>query len=153
MKKSLFIFLTALILATLCITACKKNEEKEDCRDIVIADGRLLSPQWMVHVIDSMVNIISERQTAHTYGVYSFEYQNQTYITFEQPFSSDLIIPLTRVYTCSGIKQNSIYFTREIFDAYSETGKIELFVLFCYRPNCRTIGFEVSPDWIIEINP
>ena len=83
MRTKFFIILFSLS-AFLAFLSCSKhdNDDGGDCRDIVISDDRrkLLSPQWMVHIFDSLENEVFDTQLTMSYYVFSIDYNHKTYI-------------------------------------------------------------------------
>ena len=87
MKKLDKRFFIVAFLFFLAFLSCSKhdndNDDGGDCRDIVISDDRrkLLSPQWMVHILDSLENYAFDNQVMNLhYTVLSIEYNHNTYI-------------------------------------------------------------------------
>ena len=71
--------LIAVLFLALVYVACNKSEE-EDCNiNVVIEDGKLISPKWMAHLADSLINTIPRLELSVSY----FEFQQQTYIFFD----------------------------------------------------------------------
>ena len=134
--------LIAAIFLVLAFIACNKEDEKNDCNNIVIKDGKLLSPKWMVNFMDSLENTtewvvlsggkeisINIPKTDLTYFVESFEYQQQTYICMYEILYGNF----RTIYTCSGDKYSSsnLLSLKEWSDAYNATRQGLFRILFC----------------------
>ena len=135
--------IVVLFLALVCV-ACNKHKEEEkeeDCNNVVVKDGKLLSPKWMVNFMDSLENVdvwvvmsVSGkelfwdiRKNWHfTYLVESYEYQQQTHIYIGELAHVGHLI----TYTCSGDNLGRSY-KQEWLEPHGRTRQGLFRAIFC----------------------
>jgi hypothetical protein len=138
----LFLFLAFMV-------SCDKHtkeEPREDCNDIVIYDEKLISPQWMVDVIDSLDRDAAERQVYNVYNVSLFEYKQQTYVVMQEMLNASSWNDV--FYTCHGIYINDASFVRELGSAMEKEGvnyRTPFAAYCCYSNNCVVKSTTVRP--------
>ena len=98
-------YLFAVLVLVFAFIACNKNEDKKDCRDIVIEkvdDVQVIhGPVWFGHVIDSLFDNHVARNMMRLLALYTFKHQEQYYICLQDPVHSGR--NRARFYTCFGI--------------------------------------------------
>ena len=173
------------VLFLMFITVSCKEESKEDnscddltsgdCGKIVLSDdGRLLCPKWLVHVMDSLEEEAITLSKCYVYQLQAFEYQQQTYIQYNQP-SSSAGIP-AGYFTCTGVHlgwlfpyQGTITYnhsyitvifqycngssstTYRYVDPYAEHAVDDETIADCREEIVITDGKLLSPGWLVSV--
>jgi hypothetical protein len=106
-----------------------------DCRkDIVIIDGKLLSPQWLVQVMNKAENNAITLNQSWIYNVIYSEYKKQRYLCVRGSNIKDSTTSLNDFYTCSGVKiENGSSLYANLFNG-GVNSKIIIFARFLYDP-------------------
>jgi len=92
------LYLSILFLAF----ACHKEPGKLAC-DVIIANGWVTSPAWLVNVIDHFAYNPNPKTDDKIYPLlYSFTYNNQDYILVHLP-THDILNGKSHFYTCEGV--------------------------------------------------
>ena len=63
-------------------TACQKdNDESIESNEVVIVDGVIKSPKWLINKVDSIAHSYTPGEGGYLYPfIYSVKYENQEYI-------------------------------------------------------------------------
>ena len=96
-------FISIIFLAVACFASCHKNKEEKYSIEVVISEGKLLSPEWLGHAIDSIFDACSRRLRPETsswlyFESYSIKYQEEEYVILRMNFSFNML----DYFTCSG---------------------------------------------------
>jgi len=133
-KKYFFIL---LYLAVVCMACHKMENIVDDCNNIVIDtdEDKLVSPRWLVHVMDSLEKDTDKRERYFVYNVTLFDYQQQTYVQIGEILHG---YEGYQFYTCSGSKiSNPIEYFKDIDWMSDELNwRTPFAAYFCYEESC-----------------
>lgn len=131
-----------------CVLSCCNNtsgKEKDDCgeiiKEIVIEDGKLLSPEWLVKVMKEYEKEAIEIKMFYLYVVYVFEYQQETYVRIHESLYSGssgrddyYTCSGQKICECKGILQSQFPLCQDLRNAIVEQGNKPVFdALFCHN--------------------
>lgn len=152
-------FIAIIFLIVVCLSGCRNDSsekvEKEDCGDIVkeivIEEGKLLSPEWLVKVMDEYEKEAIELHIFYLYIIQVFEYKQKTYVRIHESLYSGssgrddyYTCSGNKICECKGVLYSQTPLCQELSDANTEQGYVKTMVfdaLFCYGPKtCDNIG-------------
>jgi len=80
--------------------SCRKEEQK--CGEVIITNGWITSPIWMVNFIDSLVTNTELRPPFTSINVYSIEHNKQIYFMIRGLYAGGTLFGGTHFFTCLG---------------------------------------------------
>jgi len=121
------------------------DETIADCREeIVIEDGKLLSPQWLVNVIDSFENQAITLDEGVQYRVSYKEFKKQRIVYIDQFYNNQPSGNEIAYYTCTGVeieKDSELWRALQLGGGVYQT--LLFRAIFCYAPECEEKKSEI----------